>query len=344
VEIGELMKAYQVQTVDGFQDIKKIETDIPEPAADEVLVKMKACSLNYRDLLIPLGGYPRNETRPVIPLSDGSGEIMAVGSSVKNLKKGDRVMGNFFQDWVKDPVNEQGLCSALGGGIDGTLAEYFLLKSHAAVKIPDSLSFEEAATLPCAAVTAWHALVPLGKIKSTDTILLLGTGGVSIFGLQIAKAYGANVIITSSSDEKLNRAKKMGADHTINYIKHPDWEQQVMEITNAEGVDNVLEVSGAGTFEKSIASAKVYGTISLIGILSGFDGSAFNLSVALNLLRINGIYVGSVEMFSDLNNFISKHNIKPVVDAVFEFDDAIDAYQHLSDAKHFGKIVITNNL
>ncbi len=334
------MKAYQVDNAEGFQQIKLVERDTPEPAADEVLVKMKACSLNYRDLLIPLGGYPRNETRPVIPLSDGAGEVVAIGKAVDNVKVGDRVMGNFFQDWVTGPVDEKGLCSALGGGIDGTLAEYFLLKAHAALNIPDSLSYEQAASLPCAAVTAWHALVVLGNIKSTDTILLLGTGGVSIFGLQIAKAHGAKVIITSSSDEKLKFAKQLGADHTINYVTHPDWEQQVLAITDGKGVDNVLEVGGAGTFEKSIASTKVYGNISLIGILSGFDGPAFNLTVALNLLKINGIYVGSVEMFAELADFISTHNITPVIDSVFDFDDALDAYQYLADAKYIGKIVI----
>ncbi len=336
------MKAYQVQTDEGIDAIKKVDIPVPEIAVDEVLVEMKACSLNYRDTLIPLGGYPRNETRPVIPLSDGAGVVVDIGKSVKDIKVGDRVTGNFFQDWVKGPVGEKGLCSALGGGIDGTLAEYFVLKEHGTIPIPDDMSFEAASTLPCAAVTAWHALVSLGNTKAGDTILLLGTGGVSIFGLQFAKALGANVIITSSSDEKLARAKKMGADHLINYKDNPDWEQPVLEITGGNGVDNVLEVGGAGTFEKSIASAKVYGIISLIGILSGFDGPAFNLSVALNLLKINGIYVGSVEMFKEMNTFISKHNIQPVVDIVYEFDDALKAYQHLVDAKHFGKVVISN--
>jgi len=337
------MKAYQVQSSDGFKDIKQIEIEKPELAADEILVRMKACSLNYRDLLIPLGGYPRNEMCPVIPLSDGAGEIIATGSSVKQMKPGQRVMGNFFQNWVDGPVGEEGLCSALGGGINGTLAEYFVLKEHGTIVIPDYLSYEEAATLPCAAVTAWHALISLGNIKQGDTILLLGTGGVSIFGLQIAKAHGANVIITSSSNEKLQRAKEMGADHIINYVEKPDWEQEVMSITNGQGADNVLEVGGPGTFEKSIASSKIYGTISLIGILSGLEGAAFNLGVALNLLKIHGIYVGSVEMFSDMIKCMEKYKIKPVIDRVFPFEKALDAYQHLYDAKHFGKVVINNN-
>ena len=337
------MQAYQVLTDAGFNDIKLNDIADPKPADDEIIVKMRACSLNYRDLLIPLGGYPRNETRPVIPLSDGAGEVVEVGSAVSRFKPGDRVMGNFFQDWVTGPVDEAGLCSALGGGIDGVLSEYFVMKEHGTLSIPDSYSYEEAAALPCAAVTAWHALVPLGKIKSNDTILLQGTGGVSIFGLQIAKAFGANVIITSSSDEKLSRAKQMGADHLINYKTTPDWDQAVMDITGGLGVDNVLEVGGVGTFEKSIASTKLYGTISMIGILTGFDGPAFNLSVALNLLHVNGVYVGSVEMFQDMLQVFTNHNIKPVVDKTFSFEHALDAYQMLSDAKHFGKIVITND-
>ncbi len=181
------------------------------------------------------------------------------------------------------------------------------------------------------------------NIKQGDTNLLLGTGGVSIFGLQIAKAHGANVIITSSSNEKLQRAKEMGADHIINYVEKPDWEQEVMSITNGQGADNVLEVGGPGTFEKSIASSKIYGTISLIGILTGLEGAAFNLGIALNLLKIHGIYVGSVEMFSDMIKCMEKYKIKPVIDRVFPFEKALDAYQHLYDAKHFGKVVINNN-
>lgn len=337
------MKAYRVETTEGFDDIKKVDLSVPEPAADEVLIKMKACSLNYRDLLIPLGGYARNERRPVIPLSDGAGEIVEVGKLVKDLKPGDRVVGNFFQDWVKGKIDEKGLHSALGGGLDGTLAEYFLLKSHSVVTIPDNLSYEEAASLPCAAVTAWHALKPLGNIKSGDNILLLGTGGVSIFGLQFAKALGANVIITSSSDDKLERAKSLGADYLINYVKNPDWDQVVMDITNGLGVDNVLEVGGAGTFEKSIASTKVYGVVSMIGILSGFDGPAFNLTVALNLLRIHGVYVGSVEMFKTMLKTIGEHNISPVIDRTFDFNNALEAYRYMSEARHFGKIVITDD-
>ena len=337
------MKAYQVVSAEGFNDIRLADVADPVLADDEVLVKMKACSLNYRDLLIPLGGYPRNQERPVIPLSDGAGEIVAKGDAVSHLDIGQRVMGNFFQQWDSGEVGEEGLCSALGGAIDGTLAEYFVLKAHGAITIPDYLSYEEAASLPCAAVTAWHALVSLGNIKAGDRILLLGTGGVSIFGLQIAKAHGAEVIITSSSDAKLERAKTLGADHTINYTKQVDWELDVLKITNNHGVDNVLEVGGPGTFAKSVQSTRINGVVSMIGILTGFEGASFDLAIALNLIKINGIYVGSSAMFRDMVSFMEKHQIRPVVDVKFTFDKALDAYQHLQDAAHFGKIVITND-
>jgi len=337
------MRAYQVQTADGIEDIKLIELAEPEIAADEVLVKMKACSLNFRDLLIPQGGYVRNDVRPIIPVSDGAGEVIAVGSSITNLKTGDRVMGNFFQEWIHGPMAMAGLHSALGGSIDGTLADYFVLKAHAALPIPEQLSYEEAATLPCAAVTAWHALVSMGNLQAGDTVLLLGTGGVSIFGLQLAKALGANVIITSSSNEKLERARKFGADHTINYREYPDWENEVLALTDGVGVDNVMEVGCVGTFEKSIASTRVNGIVSMIGLLTGFDGPAFNLSIIFSLLRIQGIYVGSVEMFNAMNQVITKNKIKPVIDKTFAFSDALDAYRHLAAARHFGKVVIVDD-
>ncbi len=334
------MQAYQVFSAKGFEDIRKIEIPQPQLASDEILVQMRACSLNYRDLLIPQGGYLRNDNRPIIPLSDGAGKIVKVGGSVKSFKIGDRVVGNFFQDWVEGLVDEKGLQTALGGGINGTLAECFVLKAQGAVRIPDQLSYEEAATLPCAAVTAWHGLVPLGNIQKGETILTQGTGGVSIFGLQLAKALGANVIITSSSDEKLQLAKKLGADHTINYVKTPNWDQEVLKITDGKGVDLLLELGGEKTFEKSINATKVNGSISIIGILSGFD-IPINLTAALNVLRLNGVHVGSVEMFNAMNQVIVENNIKPVIDKVFDFNDVLDAYRYLEAAEHFGKIVIS---
>lgn len=334
------MQAYQVTTPDGIDAIQKVELDIPALRDDEVLVKMKACSLNYRDLLITMGGYVRNDTRPIIPLSDGAGEIVSIGSAVKDFKVGDRVMGNFFQAWENGQITDDGLNSALGGSINGVLAEYFVLKAKCTVTIPDCLSYAEAATLPCAATTAWHALVSVGQLQSNQQVLLLGTGGVSIFGLQIAKALGANVIITSSSDEKLANARDLGADHTINYKTHPNWEEEVLKITNGLGVDNVLEVGGAGTFEKSSACVKTNGIISVIGILSGLESPSMSLMTIFNLLRIQGIYVGSTEMLTQLLGAIETHNIRPQIDKRFKFSQAKDAYLWMSQAKHFGKVVI----
>ena len=334
------MQAYQVITPDGIDALQKVEIDTPTPGPDEVLVKMKACSLNYRDILITMGGYVRNDIRPITPLSDGAGEVVAVGASVTEFKPGDRVLGNFFQDWEKGQIDDAGLNSALGGSINGVLAEYFILNSKCTVKIPDCLSYAEAATLPCAATTAWHALVSVGELKPNETVLLLGTGGVSIFGLQIAKALNANVIITSSSDDKLAQARSLGADHTINYKTHPNWEEEVLKITDGKGVDNVLEVGGAGTFEKSSACAKTNGVISVIGILSGLESPSMSLMTIFNLLRIQGIYVGSTEMLKQLLNAVETHNIRPQIAKSFSFSNAQDAYQWMAQAKHFGKVVI----
>jgi NADPH:quinone reductase-like Zn-dependent oxidoreductase len=337
------MRAYQVTTADGIDAIEQIETEIPTPKDDEILVKMKACSLNYRDILITMGGYVRNDIRPIVPLSDGAGEVVKVGANVSTFQPGDRVIGNFFQSWETGKIDDDGLNSAMGGSIDGVLSDYFILKANCSVKIPDYLSFAEAATLPCAATTAWHSLVSVGEIKANDTILLLGTGGVSIFGLQIAKAMGATTIITSSSDEKLARAKQLGADHVINYNTHPDWEEKVLEITGGKGVDNVLEVGGAGTFEKSSACVKPNGTVSVIGILTGLDSPSMSLMTIFNLLRVQGIYVGSTEMLKQLTTAMEVNQIHPQIDKTFSFSEAKEAYQWMAQAKHFGKVVIEND-
>ncbi len=332
------MKAYQVISPDGIEAIERIERAEPEIQPDEILVRIKATSLNYRDLMVTQGGYIHNDVRPIIPLSDGSGEVVEVGRSVTKFKVGDRVAGNFFQEWRDGKLTDKTLGSALGGAIDGTLAEYAVFRAHGAVHIPEHLSHEEASTLPCAALTAWHAL-QAGKIKAGDTILFLGTGGVSIFGLQFAKAHGAEIIITSSSDEKLEKARELGADHIINYRKHSEWSKQVLKITDGRGVDNVLEVGGAGTLEQSIASTGLHGTISLIGLVAGAE-MQITLAPALKMQNIQGIYVGSTAMFEAMNRAIALHQIKPVIDKKFAFDDAKSAYHHLEGATHVGKVAI----
>lgn len=339
------MKAYQIAKQDDLYKMNLNEVSDPEIGPSDVLVEMKAWSLNYRDLSMLRGGYYRNDKvktdPPLIPLSDGAGEVVAVGDAVTRFKKGDRVAGIFFQTWIDGDLTNEQIGSALGGALDGVLAEKVVLNENGLVKIPDSLSYEEGATLPCAAVTAWQAL-SLDPVKPGDVVLMLGTGGVSIFALQFAKAAGAETIITSSSDEKLERAKELGADHIINYKNTPDWEKEVLKITGGQGVDNVIEVGGPGTLEKSITSTKVSGRISLIGVLSGQpEQNPSPVMIMLKRLTLQGIYVGSREMFEAMNKTIQEKGIKPVIGKTFEFKDAAESFDYLKSGSHFGKIVIS---
>ena len=336
------MRAYLIDSTGGIDAVKRVERPDPTPRAGEVVVRMRANSLNFRDLGITRGGYARNDTRPVIPLSDGAGEVVAVGEGATRFRTGDRVVANFFRDWVAGDVTEEQMHSALGGGIDGTLCELVALPERAWLPIPEHLSYEEAATLPCAAVTAWQALVSLGRLKAGDMILTLGTGGVSVFALQFAKLHGATVIVTSSSDEKLARAAALGADHGINYAANPNWHDEARRLTGGRGVDNVIEVGGPGTFEQSLAAAKVSGRVSLIGVLTGGAGQVNPMAALFNRVTVQGIYVGSVEMFAEMNRAIAASAMRPVIDRVFGFDDALDAYRHLKSGAHFGKVVISH--
>lgn len=338
------MKSYQITGPNGLDCLEQITIEQPTPGPDEVLIDMQAWSLNFRDTIMPLGGYLRNDkiatNPPLVPLSDGVGIVAAVGERVTRFKQGDRVAGIFFQEWIDGDLKDADVDSALGGAIDGVLSEQVVLNQNGLVHIPNGLSLEEASTLPCAAVTAWQALT-LASTKPGQSILMQGTGGVSIFALQFAKAFGMRTIITSSSDEKLERAKELGADETINYKTHPDWEEEVLRLTAGEGVDHVIEVGGLGTLEKSLAAARVSGRISLIGILTGFpDQNPSPLLSLFKRLTIQGIYVGSRTMFEEMNRAIEINNIKPVVDKVFDFDDAKSAYEYMQSGKHFGKVVI----
>ncbi len=256
-----------------------------------------------------------------------------------SVKVGDRVAGIFFQAWIAGKLTREKIKSALGGAIDGMLAEYVVLDQDGVVLLPEHLSYAEGATLPCAAVTAWQALVNRGRLTAGETVLLLGTGGVSIFGLQFAKVLGAKVIITSSSDQKLARAQELGSDQTINYKSFPNWEEKVYELTKQQGIDQVIEVGGAGTLEKSLRSVSVGGRISLIGVLGG-AGDVNHTQILMKSVDVQGIYVGNREMFEAMNRAISLHHIKPVIDCVFPFSEAKAAYRHLQSGAHFGKIVI----
>jgi NADPH:quinone reductase-like Zn-dependent oxidoreductase len=336
------MQSYLIDSPDGIDAIKRVELPDPIAKPGEALVRIRANSLNFRDLGITQGGYLRNDKRPVIPLSDGAGEVVEVGAGVTRVKRGDRVVASFFRDWIAGDVEEWQMLSSLGGGIDGTLCELVSLPEHAWLPIPPSLSFEEAATLPCAAVTAWQALVSLGKVKAGDVVLTQGTGGVSIFALQFAKLHGATVIATSSSDEKLERVKALGADHVINYKSTPDWHEAARKHTGGRGVDHVVEVGGPGTFERSLAATAVSGRVSLIGVLTGAAGAVNPMAALFNRITVQGIYVGSVEMFAAMNRAIEAAKLKPVIDRVYHFDEALEAYRHLKSGSHFGKVVISH--
>jgi NADPH:quinone reductase-like Zn-dependent oxidoreductase len=273
-------------------------------------------------------------------LSDGAGEVVEIGAGVTRVKVGDRVAGNFFQRWSGGEPAPDVHKSALGGGIDGTLAEHALLEEDGVVKIPAHLSLEEGATLPCAALTVWHAMMEHAKLKAGDTVLLQGTGGVSVFGLQFARAMGIRAIITSSSDEKLTRARTLGAAFGINYWTTPDWEKAAMEFTGGSGVDHVVEVGGASTLTRSFGAIRVGGKVTLIG---GLSGGATELNPALIFARranVQGISVGSTQMFEAMNRAIAANSIKPVIDKVFAFDEVQSAYRHMAAGAHFGKIVI----
>jgi NADPH:quinone reductase-like Zn-dependent oxidoreductase len=335
------MRAYQLPKGGaGIEALVKVERPNPRPAHRQVLVKVAACSLNYRDLAIARGSYRLPVRENIIPLSDGSGEVIEAGEGVRRIKVGDMVAGNFFQRWSGGEPGADTHQSALGGGIDGMLAEYAVLEEEGAVKIPEHLSIEEGATLPCAGVTAWHAMVEHARLIAGSTVLLQGTGGVSIFALQLAKAMGVKVIITSSSDDKLARAKQLGADHGINYRMTPDWDKAAVEITGGRGVDCVVEVGGAGTIARSFASIRVGGRVCLIGSLSG-PATELNPGLIVGKrANVQGISVGSTQMFDAMNRAISANKLKPVVDKVFSFDEVQAAYQHMASGAHFGKIVI----
>ena len=335
------MKAYELQATGSLDGLTLVDRPQPQPTHGQIIVKVRAASLNYRDLIVMQGAYGK-VLLPLIPLSDGAGEVVAVGDGVTRWQPGDRIAGTFFSDWLAGPVTAESTKTALGGGsTNGMLAEFVALSEHGAVRIPEHLSFEEAATLPCAAVTAWNSLVDQGRLKAGETVVLLGTGGVSLFGLQIAKLHGARAIITSSSDEKLARATTLGADATINYRTTPDWEKKVIELTGGLGADHVLEVGGAGTFAKSLRATRVGGHIALIGVLAGVASELRVTDILMKSLRVNGIYVGSREMFESLIRAVTQHTLKPVIDRVFPFADARAAYEHLQSGKHFGKVVIS---
>ncbi len=336
------MRAEALQLVDEFSiDALRFQTiDLVEPGPDDVLVRMRAVSLNYRDLMVVRGHYNPRVHKPRTLCSDGAGEVVAVGSAVTTFQSGDRVASGFFLDWVDGPMPDSAAPSALGEAVDGVLATHRCFPAHALVRLPDGLTFADAATLPCAGVTAWNALVSVGNIGPGDTALLLGTGGVSTLGLQIAHMRGATTIITSSSQAKLERAKALGATHTILTKEFPDWSREVRNVTGGRGATHILEVGGAGTLPLSLRSAAPNGLVAVIGVLSGVEQPLNVLPILMNALHIQGIYVGSVRMLGDLAQAFAGRGVHPPVDRVFSFQDAKDAFRTLDAATHFGKVVV----
>jgi NADPH:quinone reductase-like Zn-dependent oxidoreductase len=335
------MKAYQLRPGDGFSNLRVTEIPTPVPAPHEVLIKSHAASLNYRDLMFARGNYINLKDEPLVPLGDGAGEVIAVGARVTRVKPGDRVIHSYFPGWIDgapDPIKTAG---SFGTHISGVLAESFIAHEDALVRIPSYLSYAEAATLSCAGTTAWNALFVDGGLKPGATVLLQGTGGVSIIALQLAKAAGLRAIITSSSDEKLQRARALGADATINYRKHPEWQDEALRLTQGRGVDLTVEVGGAGTLTRSLAATRMGGTVSVIGGLAGFGGTPIEpIALLRNFIRLSGFMVGSRVMLEDLLRFMESTQIRPVVDRELPFSEAALAYEHLEAGRHFGKIVI----
>jgi NADPH:quinone reductase-like Zn-dependent oxidoreductase len=332
------MKKYILQPDQkGIDALEMQEMTSQELKPSDVCVRIHAASLNYRDLITAKRGV----SQEIIPLSDGAGVVEAVGEAVVRLKKGDRVVGLFFPLWQGGNIDAYKSSIARGGvPTNGVLAQYIYGHEDGFIKFPDHLSYEEASTLPCAGLTAWNALMVQGKLKSGDTIVILGTGGVALFALQLAKNIGARVILLSSKDEKLEKARQMGADELINYKTNPDWEKLVMKKTAGVGADLVLELGGAGTLAKSMASVKIHGRISLVGILTGIEGQINPMAILRKSLSVNGIYVGSREMQEDFHTALETNGIHPVIDREFKFEQAKEAFEYLQSAQHLGKIVI----
>ncbi|MBV8897706.1 MAG: NAD(P)-dependent alcohol dehydrogenase [Acidobacteriaceae bacterium] len=333
------MKQFEIREF-GIDQLALVDHEKPTPGFGQALVRMTAASLNYRDLMLVEGKYNPKLKRPMVPVSDGAGVVEEIGPGVTRFKPGDRVVASFMQTWIEGGITREKGASALGGAIDGVLREYCIFSAEGLIHSPATLLHEEVAALPCAAVTAWHALFENQPTKPGETVLLQGTGGVSIFALQFAKAAGLRTIITSSSDEKLQRAHLLGASEGINYKTKPKWEEEARAMTSGEGVDHVIELGGSETLPKSLRAVRVGGTISVIGVLSGVEPAVSPTSILMNSVRVQGIYVGSRAMFERMNRAVEFHRIKPVIDRVFPWTDYKEALRYMQSQQHFGKICL----
>lgn len=334
------MKVYTAHPGHHIEGLAQRDAEPDRLGPRDVRVRMRAVTLNYRDLMVASGNYGLGDD-PVVPVSDGAGDVIDVGSDVHRFAVGDRVMGSFFPDWIEGDPDARKTKAALGGSRPGVLAEEVTLEESVWVRAPGHLEFAEAAALPCAGVTAWNALFESGAWRPGDRVLLLGTGGVSTWGLQLARAAGLETVITSSSDEKLDRARALGADHVVNYGTHPEWDREVLEATRGEGVHRVVEVGGKGTLPRSAATLRPGGALALVGGLAGFDGSIGLTSLIVGAKRAFGVFVGSRRMLEDLARFVESRELRPVIDKTFDFDDTRAAYAHLESGRHFGKVAIS---
>jgi len=335
------LKCYELQGPSGIDGLTLVDKPVAQPGQGQVLVRLKTATLNYRDLLMIKGGYGARQKFPLVPLSDGAGVIEAVGSCVREFAVGDRVIGSFFESWIDGEPSDAKMRAALGGSVDGVLAEYRLFPAQALVKTPEHLSDIEAAALPCAGLTAWSAVVKLGHVKPGQTALTQGTGGVSLFALQFAKMCGARVIATSSSDAKIERLKLLGADFTLNYKSTPNWGKKARELSG-RGVDLVVEVGGVGTLNESIRATKIGGTIAFIGVLAGPKPAESRISLmVMQQQRLQGVTVGSVEDLQAMVNAIATNRMKPVIDRTFPFDQVKQAFSYMASGAHFGKVAIS---
>ncbi|WP_175886991.1 zinc-dependent alcohol dehydrogenase family protein [Burkholderia contaminans] len=335
------MNAWQVKPGDGAAGLRRIDATRRAVGPTEVVVKIHSAGLNYRDLMFARGDYLGIGTDALIPVADGAGEVIETGRDVTRFKPGDRVINTYFPHWIDGPPTPQKVSGSPGAQFDGVLAEHFVSDEAALVAIPAHLSYDEAATLSCAGITAWNALFGDGGLEPGATVVLLGTGGVSIVALQLAHAAGLRTIVTSSSDAKLERARTLGADATINYGATPEWQNEVLRLTGGAGADLVVEVGGKDTLPRSVAATKMGGIVSVIGGLSSFAGPELGLlSLIGGIRQLHGIMVGSRAMLDDVVRLVDAKRIKPVVDRVFGFDDAPQAYAYLQSGQHFGKVVI----
>jgi NADPH:quinone reductase-like Zn-dependent oxidoreductase len=334
------MRTWRVMAGGGIDGLALAEEPSAKPGPGQVRVRMAAGTLNYRDLMVVRGVYGPGSGKPLVPGSDGVGKVVEIGAGVTRLAVGDRVATSFFPEWVDGQMTPAAIAGALGGGGVGTFAEEVVLGEHSLVKCPAHLGDAEAATLTCVGTTAWHALFETGSVQPGNTVLLLGTGGVSIFALQLAKAAGCRVILTSSSDAKLEKARALGADETINYTRVPEWSTEVRRLTGGQGVDLVLEVGGEKTLPQSLASVRLQGTVVTVGAVSGSGGGVPPRALIPGALRLQGVFVGPRRMHEKVARFVETAGIRPVVDQTFGFEELQQAYRHLEAGRHFGKVAV----